>query len=89
MDGLVGAEPIEVAGSAEDEDERGCERDGRGEQATDDAGGGVPNHGDGLHDRTWGDLAEGDGIEELVTGHPVVAVDGVGAHERMMTNPPP
>ena len=45
-------------------------------------GGGVADDRDGLHDGSGGDLAEGDGVEELRAGHPVVVVDGVGLHER-------
>ena len=36
-----------------------------GEEAAGQAGGGVADDGDGLHDRAGGDLAERDGVEEL------------------------
>ena len=62
--------------------ERRRERDGGGEQPTAEPGGGVADDRDGLHDRARGDLAEGDGVEKLPVGHPVVAVDGVGLHQR-------
>ena len=77
-----GAQAVEAVGAEEDERERGGERDGRGEQPAADAGRGVADDGDGLHDRARGDLAEGDGVEELRVGHPVVGVDGVVLHQR-------
>jgi hypothetical protein len=53
-----------------------------GEQPAAEAAGGVADDGDGVHDGTGGDLPEGDGVEELRVGHPVVGVDGVVLHER-------
>jgi hypothetical protein len=38
----------------------------------------VADHGDSLHDGAGSDLAEGDGVEELPAGHPVVVGDGIG-----------
>ena len=41
----------------------------------------VPDDGHRLDDRARGDLAEGDGVEELAAGHPVVGDHGVVLHE--------
>ena len=61
----VAAERSKRCGAEQDERERRGERDERGEQAAAEAGGGVADDGDGLHDRAGGDLAERDGVEEL------------------------
>jgi hypothetical protein len=78
----VAAELSEPGRSEQDERERRAERDDRGEDAAEQAGRGVADDGDGLHHRAGGDLAQGDGVEELRAGHPVVAADRVGLHER-------
>src|SRR5215475_161824 len=79
---VVAADLVEPVGAEQDEREGGAEGDGRGEDAADQAGGGVADDGDGLDDRAGGDLAQGDGVEELGAGHPVVVADRVGLHER-------
>ena len=61
----VGAQAVEALGADEDERERRRERDGGGEQPAADAGGGVADDGDRVHDRARRDLAERDGVEEL------------------------
>ena len=78
----VGSDPVEVAAADEDEDERRGEGDQRGQQPAADSPGRVADHGHGLDDRARGDLAEGDGVQELGAGHPVVGGDGVVLHER-------
>ena len=60
----------------------GREGDHRGEDPADQARGGVADNGDGLYDRAGGDLAEGDRVEELRAGHPVIMADRIGLHER-------
>ena len=57
--------------------------------AADEAGGRVADDGDGVDDRARGDLAEGDGVEELRAGHPVVVATASDCMSGMMTNPPP
>ena len=54
----------------------------RRREAAADPEGGVADDGDGLDDRAGRDLAERDRVEELPVGHPVVAVHGVGLHQR-------
>ena len=76
------SEVDKALGADEDERERGGERDGGGEQPAAEPGGGVAEYGDGVHHRAGGDLAEGDGVEELCVGHPVVGLDGVVLHQR-------
>ena len=51
-------------------------------RAAADAGGGVADDRDRVHDRTGCDLPERDRVEELRVGHPVVVVDGVALHQR-------
>ena len=53
------------------------EGDERGEEPAADAG-----RGDRLHHGAGGDLTEGDSVEELGAGHPVVGGHGVVLHER-------
>ena len=61
----VGAQLVEAAGAEQDEREGGAEGDERGEQPAAEPGGGVADDGDGLDDGSGGDLAQGDGVEEL------------------------
>src|SRR4029077_15046690 len=77
----VAADEVEPVGAEQDEREGGAEGDHRGEDAADQAGGGVADNGDRLDDRAGGDLAQGDGVEELRAGHPVVVAGPVGLHE--------
>jgi hypothetical protein len=53
-----------------------------GQQRTCIPGSGEPGHGRGLHHRPRCDLPEGDGVEELSVGHPVVGVHGIVLHQR-------
>ena len=78
----VAADLPEAGPAEQDEEERRGEGDHGGEDAAGDPGGGVADDGDGLNDRARRDLAEGDGVEELRSGHPVVVADRVGLHER-------
>ena len=78
----VAAQPVEAVRAEQDERERRAERDRRRQHATGQAGRGVTHYGDSLDDRSRGDLAEGDGVEKLAAGHPVVVVDRVGPHQR-------
>jgi hypothetical protein len=41
----------------------------------------VADHRHRLHDWTRGDLTQGDGIEELRSGHPVIGDDGLVLHQ--------
>ena len=66
----------------EDEDERRGEGDEGGEQPAAESPRRVADDGDSLDHRARGDLAEGDGVEELRARHPVVRGHGVVLHER-------
>src|SRR5215472_7848062 len=74
----VAADQVEPAAAEQDERKRGTERDHRGEDPADEAGRGVADDGDGLDHWAGGDLAQGDRVEELGPGHPVVMADRVG-----------
>ena len=74
---LVVAEPVEASGAEQHEGEGGSEGDERGEQPAAEAGCGVADDRDGLHDRARGDLSERDRVQKLAAGQPVVAVDRV------------
>ena len=78
----VAAQPVEPARSEQHEAERRREGDHRGQDPPGQAGGGVADDRDRLHDRAGGDLAERDGVEELAVRRPVVAADRVMLHER-------
>ena len=78
----VRPEPVEVARPDEHEQERRREGDRRREEAATDPAAAYPDDRDGLHDGPGCDLTERDRVQELPVRHPVVAVDGVGLHQR-------
>ena len=78
----VGEQPVEAPGAEQDERERRGEGDQRREQPAADAVRRVPDGGDRRHHRPRRGLTEGDRVEELAAGHPVVVLHGVALHER-------
>ncbi len=82
LDRAIRSDLVEVRRTGEHEDEGRGKGDQRRHETAADSPGGVAHDGHGLDDRSGGDLAECDGIEELGTGHPVVRRDGVVLHER-------
>ena len=81
--GRAGGPDLLEAGAAEQDDQEGRgEGDGGGEQAPGEPGGGVADDRNRLHNGPGRDLAERDRVEELGAGHPVVAADHVGLHQR-------
>ena len=79
----VAAEAVEAPAAAEQtKTNDGVNATTAASSAAGDAGGGVADDRDGLHDGAGGDLAEGDRVEELVAGHPVIVADRVGLHQR-------
>jgi len=85
----VVAEAVEPGRAEEHEDERGRERDEGGEETACEPGGCVADDRNGLHHGSGRDLPEGDGVEELGVGHPVVVVTASACMSGMITNPPP
>ena len=81
-DPVIAADPVEAPAAEQDEHEGRREGDQRGEESAAEPRRRVADDSDGLHDRAGGDLAEGDRVEELRAGHPVVVTDRVGLHER-------
>ena len=76
------AQTVEVGRPGDDEAERGREGDESGQESSAEPSSGVAHNSDGLDDRSGCDLAEGHGIEELGSGHPVIGHDSVVLHER-------
>src|SRR5690606_337840 len=75
------ADDVDDAGEEADEDEGGEEdRDG-GEDGAGEAHDHVADEGGGGEDGARGDLADGDGVEELGVGDPAEAVDEVAFEE--------
>ena len=81
LDPCIGAEAVEVGVPAITKKGR-SEVDESGQEASAESPSRVAHNSDGLDHWSGGDLAEGDGIEELRSGHPVVGHDGVVLHQR-------
>src|SRR5882757_2500600 len=70
----VCAQSVKIRATEDDETKGWAEGDQCGEQATADAGRGVADDSDGLHDRARSDLTQRHRVQELRTVHPVVCI---------------